>query len=605
VEFAEFLSAQADALTYLDYIAAARGTVPADAAPLRIALLRNVTVEPLVPVISGELLRAGFAPDVHLGEFDAIAAETLAVDAPVYAYAPDFIVLTQWLETLSPTFATRFTALDGAAAAAEIERIAQLLAMQIAALRRGTRAPILINNFPLPAHPTLGILDAQQDAGETQSRLALNARVREIAAAAADVFVVDLMRISAELGEAAFFDAKQWQIARQPFGRRALIALGQTIAAFVRALRGRTRKCLVLDCDNTLWGGVIGEDGIAGIALGSTYPGSCFTALQRAALNLHDRGVILALCSKNDESEVLTVLREHPEMLIREEHLAAWEINWDDKAANLRRLAQRLNIGLDALVFVDDNPFEINLVRGALPEVATLLLPKDRAALADALAGCDLFDSLTLTDDDRRRTASYKANAQRAELQASSTNIEEYLRSLDIVLRFGAPGPTEIPRVAQLSQKTNQFNLTTRRYSEDEIAALCAADDADVWVMRARDAASELGLVGVIVMRRAGETAEIESCFISCRALGRGLEDAFFAAAANAAFADPRIARVIGRYVPTAKNGLCRDFYQKLGLAPGGGEDGPTVWTLARAAQPVPAPAWITIESPPAIELVR
>ncbi|MBV8645099.1 MAG: HAD family hydrolase [Candidatus Eremiobacteraeota bacterium] len=607
MEFAAFLTAQPSALTYLDYVEAARAAAktPPALPPLRLAILRNATVETLVPVVEGELLRSGFAPAIHLGDFDAIASETMVADAPLYAFAPDFVVVFQWLETLSPVLATRFATLHGDEAAAEVDRVVDQTAAILRAIRARTAVPVLLNDFPLPSRPTLGILDAQQAHGESATLLALNARLRDVAASVPDVYVLGAMRLAAEIGYAEFFDAKQWQIARAPLGRRAQVALGREIAAFVRALRGRTKKCLVLDCDNTLWGGVIGEDGMDGIALGTTYPGSCYAALQREALNLHARGVILALCSKNDEADVLQVVREHPDMLIREEHLATWVVNWDDKPANLRRIAAELNIGLDALVFVDDNPFEIDFVRRELPEVATVLLPKDRARYAAALNEGAWFDALTLTDEDRARTASYKANAERARLQASATNIADYLASLEIVMTFGPPSEIEVPRVAQLSQKTNQFNLTTRRYTEAEIRALRDADDARVYVMKARDRASELGLVGVLVLRLADGVAEIESCFISCRALGRNLEDAFLAAAANDVFAGGRVQRLIGRYLPNAKNGLCEAFYEKNGLALVERDGRATTWALDAAEGAVPIPPWVAVEVPQHAEMVR
>ena len=606
MELAEFLTAQSDALSYLDYVEAVRAAAKAGraGAPLRLAILRNVTVETMLPVISGELLRAGFAPEIHLGDFDAIASETMAGDAALYAFAPDFVFLCQWLEGISPQLATRFTSLSGDQVTAEVARIAGVVEMLVRAVRANTAVPILINNFPLPARPTLGILDSQQPHGQTNAILALNAQLLQLAADVPDVYIVDFMRLSAQIGSAEFYDAKQWHIARLPFGRRAQLAVGRELATFVRALRGCSKKCLVLDCDNTLWGGVIGEDGLEGIALGATYPGSCFAEFQREILNLYDRGVVLALCSKNDEADVLRVLREHPDMLLHEQHFATWFINWDDKPENLRRIAAALNIGLDALVFVDDNAFEIDFVRAELPQVATILLPKDRAEFAAALGRAGLFDSLTLTVEDRLRTGSYRADVERARLQRSSTNVAEYLSSLGIVMTFGPPSELELPRVAQLSQKTNQFNLTTRRYTEAEIRGLRAAGDARVYVMKGRDTVSDLGLVGVIVMRLSGEVADVEACFVSCRALGRNLEDAFLAAAASDVFATGRISRVVGRYLPTEKNGLCKDFYEKCGFVLIETRDGATAWALG-ADQRVASPRWISVEVLVPAELVR
>jgi HAD superfamily phosphatase (TIGR01681 family) len=280
---------------------------------------------------------------------------------------------------------------------------------------------VLLNNFPLPAEPTLGILDAQSSAYHTGTILRLNAELLREAGEANDVSVVDFMRIFAAYGSTNFVDERYWHIARAPLAQKALVPLGTEYGKFVRALRGKAKKCLVLDADNTLWGGIVGEDGLAGIKLGPTYPGSAFVALQREILNLHDRGVILALCSKNNEADVLEVLRDHPDSLLKEEHFSARRINWDDKVTNLRRIAAELNIGLDSMVFVDDNPFEAEFVREQLPEVAVLALPPNAfASYRSLLSRPGYFDALTFTAEDRRKNAMYAENRQRQALEAES-----------------------------------------------------------------------------------------------------------------------------------------------------------------------------------------
>jgi FkbH-like protein len=450
---------------------------------------------------------------------------------------------------------------------------------------------VLWNNFPLPAQPTLGILDAQSEISQAQTVLRLNEEIRRLALQVPDTYVVDFMSLLARLGSTQGLDERQWQASRVPLGRQALVPAGQLYGRFARALRGRSRKCLVLDCDNTLWGGVVAEDGAAHLALGKdSTPGRYFTAFQQQILDFHDRGVLLALCSKNNEADVLAVLRDHPEMLIREHHLATWQINWDDKVTNLRRIAADLNIGLDSLVFVDDSPFECGLVRAQLPEVATIELPGDPSAFVAHLLDGGHFDALTLSAEDRARTRMYREEGARRKLRKGAGTLEEYLHSLDLVAEIDLIDEGLVPRVSQLTQKTNQFNLTTRRYAEGEIRALANSASHAVLALKLGDRIADLGTVGVAILAFHGVEAEIDTLLLSCRALGRGAEDALLAAVLNLA-QDRGCTWIRGRYVPTPKNQQVADFFARRGFR----EVAAREWQLPLRSEPYPPPAWIEV----------
>jgi FkbH-like protein len=565
----------------------------ADLSPLRIAVLRNFTVEPVLPVLAAEAVGAGFRPEFYVGDFDAIAAQVLDEKSELYSFGPDFIVMAQWLESLAPKLTNRFLTLNPAQVDEVVEDVRDRQVTLLAALRRRTSAPVLVNNHPIPPAPTLGILDAQRDGGEVATLLRLNAGILQDSRTVSDVYVIDLMRILATIGTSKAIDQRYWQIGRAPLTHAALMAYGAECGRFFRALRGRSRKCLVLDCDNTLWGGVIGEDGLSGIRLGSMYPGSCFRALQEEIVNLHQRGVLIALCTKNNEADVQEVFRNHPEMVLREEHLATMMVNWNDKVTNLRQIAADLNIGLDSLVFVDDNPFECNYVREHLPEVAVIELSKNPSGFRAQLATCGLFDSLTYSEEDKKRTEMYRVAGERRRLQQSASSLSEYLAGLETRADIDRPGTTELPRVAQLTQKTNQFNLTTKRYSEGEIAAIDRSADKEIWRLSATDKVSDLGLVGVAILSYNGGSAEVETLLMSCRALGRGLEDAFVRKLAARARARGS-SKVIGRYKPTAKNAQCAEFYARNGFRAVAQSDAGTVWELAHD-DPLPEfPTWIS-----------
>jgi len=608
----EFLRPRDEPPSYAQYTAVANALAAGNSQqtgrpPLKVAVLRNFTVEPLLPVLAGEIFRAGFHPAFYTGDFDAVQADVLNPASPLYAFEPDFIIVAQWLETLSPALTTAFVSTPAEQVAAEADRVRGHLREILAALRASSRAPVLINNFPLPAEPTLGILDAQSAAYQTNTVLQLNAGLLAAAQEQSDVFVVDFMRVFAAHGSASLVDERHWQIARAPLSQKALVPLGTEYVKFIRALRGKARKCLVLDCDNTLWGGIVGEDGLAGIKLGPTYPGSCFVALQREILNLHDRGVILALCSKNNEADVLEVLRDHPDSVLKEEHFAARQINWDDKVTNLRRIAAELNIGLDSLVFVDDNPFEADYVREQLPEVAVVALPpKAYASYRSLLSRPGYFDTLSFTAEDRRKTAMYGENRARKELESASGSLEEYLAKLGIEVEIGPPSEVDVPRVAQLTQKTNQFNLTTRRYTEGDIRAFAAASDSDVFALKVRDRVADLGLVGVAVVTYDGTTAAIDSFLLSCRAIGRGVEDALLATVARHAAQAKGAERIVGTYAPTSKNAMVRDFYARHGFAPVDETPDRATWSTSTTTAPgLGVPTWIHVRNGDPTHAVR
>lgn len=563
--------------------------------PLRVAILRNFTLEPLVPVIKGEMALAGFYPLVYLGDYDAIARDALDPESALYAFKPDFVIVAQWLEKLAPALVTRFISLSAAQAKAELDRVFTTIGEIVAALRRYCKSPILINNFPLPVYTTLGILDPQSEGFQTHRVLGLNLELLRCLRQSRDTYLVDYMGLMARIGSAQGVDERYWQIGQAPIGRSGLVPLGQEYGKFFRALRGKTRKCLVLDCDNTLWGGIVGEDGLGGIQLGMTYPGSCYRAFQQELLNLHDRGVILALCSKNNEADVLEVLRDHPDMVLREEHFATRQVNWDDKLTNLERISRDLNIGLDSLVLADDSQFECDFVREQLPQVAVLQLSTDPSTFRTRLSAAGYFDSLTFSAEDRERSRTYREDTERRQLSESASSLSEYLARLEMTAEIGVADEGTIPRVAQLTQKTNQFNLTTRRRSEGEIRGFVEDPDTRVFYLKLRDRIGDMGTIGVAIVKYSGQQAEIDTFLLSCRAIGRGVEDALLAHVLSSARARGcTVAR--GYYAVTKKNRQVADFYRRRGFrqiaeGPEGSE-----WEFPLDHAEFVAPDWIKVK---------
>jgi FkbH-like protein len=534
--------------------------------PLRLGILRNIMLEPLATYLRYEALGLGHNAEVRLGEYDNVFQESVGGEQNAYDERTDAVLIFLHLEGISWKLARDFNVLSQDEIRQEIERIREHCAAIVQGLRERTPAMILWHGFLPPLHPALGLFDSQTEQGQIQTVQTLNNAVRSTVRDVPNAYFVDLGLSLARVGGRRFLDNRYWHMGRAPYTLEAYEDIACEAAKFLRARLGKARKCLVLDCDNTLWGGIIGEDGLAGIKLGESSPGSAYVEFQQQILDLNNRGVILALCSKNNEEDVWEVLEKHPASVIRRRHIAASRINWNDKAANIRELAVELNIGLDSMVFVDDSDFEVNLVRRELPEVEVLHLPKDKPFNArEMLVEHGWFDTLTVSREDRARGGMYAAEAERKQLLSAATDLKSYYRSLEMRLSLSFADSFSIPRVAQQTQKTNQFNLTTRRYSEADISTFVSSPDADVICIQLSDKFGDSGIVGSCVLRYDGDQAVFDTFLLSCRALGRGVEEVFLNYALQ--LAQKRHAAVaVGEYIPTRKNAQVEDFYAKQGF---------------------------------------
>ena len=531
--------------------------------PCRLAILRSFTVEPVVPILRALALFHGIDLIVQVGAFNAYSKELLDPNSDLYAFNPDVVILaTQTRDVLPELWNNDFAADDSDAhttrAGAEIEHL-------IGALRSRSNAHLILNTLEMPAYPNAGILDSQRNSGQSEAIRTVNRHIRDAAAKHLGVYVLDYDALVARFGRVNWGDESKWLTMRMPLGADSFVHLALEYLRFLLPLCGRVCKALVLDLDNTIWGGIVGEDGLDGIKLGAEYPGNAYLEVQRAILDLHRRGIILAICSKNNPDDALEVFKRHNAMLLRLDHFAATRINWKSKAENIRELAIDLNIGIDALAFLDDNPLEREEVRTLLPEVHVIDLPAGPAHFAAALRSTPVFERLGLSQEDRDRGTYYLAEQQRAQLQGSGVALDDYYRSLGMEVEISAVTSRTIARVAQLTQKTNQFNLTTRRYSEQEIATKAADAAWRVDALTASDRFGDYGLVGVAITNRIGDVCEIDSFLLSCRVIGRSVETALLSHVAREATSGG-IRTLRGWYLPTRKNAPSKDFYPKHGF---------------------------------------
>jgi FkbH-like protein len=575
------------------YVSAARrlDELADDRSPeIRVALLRNLTIDPIVPYLKVHLHTVGLRPALYLGHHDNIHQDVFDAQSPLFAFRPDIIIVVLRLHVLLPRLIFNYVELSPEQAEAlSTEALERSMAM-FRAVRERSPAIILAHNFERPVFPAYGILDSRWPHGQQNTILRLNARLGEQVTALGGSYVVDLDGVLSRVGYEQALDDRYWHIGRAPYKPAVLLRLADQYVRFAAALKGKNRKCLVLDCDNTLWGGVVGEDGINGIQLGNTYPGSGYVEFQGAILDLYHRGVLLALNSKNNEKDAMEVFEQHPSSLLKPEHFVAKRINWLDKVTNLREIASELNIGLDSLVFVDDNPVECAYVHERMPQVEVVQLPPDPTSYRRVLQSLGYFDALTFTVEDRRRSDMYQNEARRKHLQQESQTLESYLASLDMIVDIGYADGFSIPRIAQLTQKTNQFNTTTRRYSEEEIRALAIDSAIDVFHAGLKDRFDENGIIAVAVVRYGNDTAYLDTFLMSCRVIGRGVEQALLAHLARVA-EERGCKRLEGEYIETEKNGLVKDLFANNGFT-AVPDDGRNLWFQSLPTSSLISPPW-------------
>jgi len=533
--------------------------------PINFALCRNITLDLIAPYLRYFAHNDGLNANIRMGEFDNVMQEVLEPSSILYGDT-DFILLFVHLSGLSHRLVTGLAGMNLTEVEAEMDAVAAHIRSIVGGIREHTDSPVLWHGFDMPIHSAFGIADPALPNGIRSLYDRLNQMAVNVLGEFAGAYFVDLENIRASLGSEQFYDRRLWHIARAPYSSAALAKVAETTMRFVRVSRGRMTKCIVLDCDNILWGGIVGEDGLAGIKLERAHPGSQYIELQETVLELSQRGIIVALCSKNNEADVIEVFENHPDMVLRLENISARRINWTDKATNIREIADELNIGLDAIAFVDDNLFEIGLVNQALPEVKTIHIEGPELLSArDKLLEAGLFDILTLSDDDALRSKSYVAEAARRSTQSRHINIESYLNSLNIKVVVEEGDALSLSRAAQLTQKTNQFNLTTRRYSEAEIKSLANDTTSRVFLAKASDRFGDYGTIGAAIVIDRSEYSEIDTFLLSCRALGRGIEIAFLRALIDDARSNGD-RPILAKYIPTPKNGQVADFFPRCGF---------------------------------------
>ncbi|MDY0066877.1 MAG: HAD-IIIC family phosphatase [Steroidobacteraceae bacterium] len=564
-------------------------------AEARIALAGSVIFEPLPEFIEANLACRGLVAACHATAFGQSMQELLDPDSALHRFDPNFLLLHSELDALAPDYAVQLDAGRGRACLTEI--LETIGALVRAALER-TRATILLDNFPTPYSYELGLADWRAAFGEQEFFAELNLRLARTWRSEPRVQILDLQRLTSRHGLAQARDQRLYYMARMPWRESFLPLLADEIARHVGAGLGRIRKCLVVDLDNTLWAGVLGEDGPLGVRVGPGDPlGEAHHDLQRRIRAIRRRGVLLAACSKNNPAEVDEMFRVRSDMPLQRADFACMQIGWRMKHEGLRAIAETLNIGTDSLAFLDDNPAEIELVRQLMPEVECVLLPRDPASWPFCLERVHGLERAMVTDEDRAKTQQYQQNAARQSARTQFCDLRQYLRSLETRIVIRPVGRDLLARAHQLFTKTNQFNVTTQRYSAAEIEAFARDPSCSLLMVHAQDRFGELGWIGAVLLRGLGGPAvHIDSFVLSCRALGRGVESAVLHHVSSLCFGRTECQEITAQFRPTARNAPVLDLYDRHGFTPvDESAEGVKRYRLVRGAS-APAPCdWIAV----------
>jgi FkbH-like protein len=528
---------------------------------LRLAMLGGYSLYPLHELIEHLCEAENLSVELWQGDYDNYISEIMDDGSELYSFAPHVAFVLPAERRC--TYIGKLTD-SRDLAQAEGQKVVDSVLELAHKVNGKTGAEVIATNFRLPPLHDLGAFRSRTLGSDWSFRKWVNLELG--LAAPAYLHICDWEFLANRLGGLAARDERSWFESKQPCSPALMVELAREAAHLLLSLKRAPKKVLVLDLDNTLWGGVVADDGLEGIELGDTSPrGEAFKAFQKYILSLKQRGVLLAVCSKNDYAKAAEPFEKHPDMVLKLNDLVSFKANWEPKSENIRAMAPELNLGLDSFVLVDDNPAEIEIVRQFVPEVATLLLGPDPSDYVAQLADCRLFEPRSITLEDTERTVQYRSDAQRKALEASVTDMGSYLESLQMEGVLSEFTPVDVPRLSQLINKSNQFNLTTRRRSEAEVVAVMNDPEYAGYSMRLKDRFGDHGLISVVIGKKSGDTMRLDTWLMSCRVLKRQVEEEVLNEIARLARARG-CARLEGIYLPTPKNEMVRDFYSRMGF---------------------------------------
>ena len=533
-----------------------------DAKEIKLAVMGNCATQFFSTSVCGYAKLRGLNLKVLDTDYNQIDAQLLDASSEVYAFEPDNILI--WLATdkLYEDFLDMPLGMRSKFADMTMEKLTHYWDLVV----KNCGARILQPNFTEIDDKALGQYSAKVDSSFVFQIRKLNYLLEEAMANRKDIYPVDFLSVQIRNGQKSFYDAPLYYNAKMTISLDVLPEVAKAVTDVLSAMEGKIKKCVVMDLDNTLWGGVIGDDGLGGIQIGELGKGHAYWNLQRWLKQLKECGIILAVCSKNNEDTAKEPFEKHEEMVLRLSDISVFVANWNDKASNIRLIRETLNIGMDSMVFIDDNPFERNLVKEMIPEIEVPDLPEDPALYLEYLQEQNYFDTVSFTGESADRTKQYQAEYERRQLQMSFESIDDYLKSLEMVGEAKPFEPVRYARIAQLTQRSNQFNLRTVRYTEDEIERIANDEKYITLYYTLKDKFGDHGLVSVVIMEKVSETEVfVDTWLMSCRVLKRGMEE-FIVNGMIRAAKEHGFKTVRAEYLPTPKNSMVKDIYKTMGF---------------------------------------
>ncbi len=547
---------------------------------INIAILGNCTTDYIAKALTQVCISYSMSATVYNGPYKQYNQEIFDPMSEFYRTNAELTILFLEGKDLFPKWYDFKTAMESREQKLSyVQSVLESLMRLVEEIHKNSNTTIILNNFKIPHNAPLGILDNKHFPGLRDMLSLLNYRLSQWAADIDYLYVFDYHAFSAYHGQTHLEDTKMLYMTQTTVSLKYTNKLARDYMRYILPLKFKTKKCLVLDLDNTLWGGIAGEDGLSGVKLDITDSGRSFYDFQNEILNLYYKGFILAVNSKNNVEDAMSIIEAHPHMVLKKENFSVMKINWQDKATNMLEIAEELNIGLDSLVFFDDSIVERELVKALLPEVTVVEMPTDTSKYADTLRNLVEFERLKLTEEDLNRNAMYTADKERKAAQGKFSTVEDYLDSLQIKIILEASNEFTMPRIAQLTQKSNQFNLTTKRYTQEDIIKFSNSKDYFVASIQVSDIYGDNGITGVCIVKLADESATIDTFLMSCRIMGRNVEYAFLGKVIELLRASGA-KTIYASYKKTAKNTMVSEFYSKAGFTVTSADENGTIYQL-------------------------
>jgi len=533
---------------------------------INIALLSSSTINGIKETLRVLCAQFNVHTNFYVGGYNQYAQEILDSKSDLYTFKADFVFL--FVDTMTICGELYFLPYDISYKEryAWIDNIVSEFSNLAKSITKNSKSKVILHNLEVPIYSPLGILENKQELGFIESIEMINEGLRNNFKKNNQIFLFDYNAFCSGIGKNNIIDYKMYYLGDLKIDPKNIPNLCKNYVRFLRPFAAASKKCIVLDLDNTLWGGVIGEDGLGGIDLGPTPKGRPFLEFQKFILSLFNRGIILAINSKNNIDDAINVMKNHPYMILKEKNFIAMRINWEDKATNIISLAKEINIGLDSMVFIDDDQINRDLIKKYVPEVTVVDLPKDSSLYVKTLINLNLFDSMNITSEDLRKGEMYIEEKNRRKSQENILDLSDYLKELKLQVSIEEAKSITIPRISQLTQKTNQFNMTTRRYTVEDINQFNNSNEYLVISINVSDKFGDYGLTGVAILEKVSKYIwRIDTFLLSCRVLGRNVENALLVQIINIAKKN-NIQYLHGEFISTQKNKPAQEFYQKFGF---------------------------------------